>query len=79
MEKTLFNEKLKPLGYLKRKWGGDSPEGEYAWEELVLKLFPKELKCPPCTEVEFVRKGRKWSKKCLVCGEKTQVKTIFTK
>jgi hypothetical protein len=77
MDKTLFNEKLKPIGYLKRKWGG-SIEGDQ-WEELVLKLFPKDIKCPPCTEVEFIWKNRKWSRKCVICGEKTVVKNIITK
>lgn len=77
MDKTLFKQKLEPLGYLKRKWAGASPEE--GWEELVLKLFPKDHTCPPCTEVEFIKKRGVWSRKCTVCGEKTQVKTIFTK
>jgi hypothetical protein len=77
MEPRLFKEKLQPIGYLKRKWGGTVEPGH--WEELVLKLFPRNAKCPPCTEVEFVWKGRKWSRKCLVCGEKTQVSKVITK
>jgi len=77
MDKQLFTEKLKPLGYLKRRWGGSVEEG--TWEELVLKLFPKEHTCPPCTEVEFFLKRGKWSRKCRICGEKTQVSAVFTK
>ena len=77
MDKTLFTEKIKPVGYLKRKWGGVAEEGH--WEELVLKLFPKPATCPDCNELEFIWKRDKWVRKCTVCGEKTQVKTIFTK
>lgn len=77
MDKQLFTEKLKPVGYLKRKWGGSSEEGN--WEELVFKLFPKTATCPNCTEVEFVKKRSKWLRKCLRCGEKTQVSSVFTK
>ena len=77
MDKQLFTEKIKPLGYLKRKWGG-SVEGDQ-WEELVLKLFPKEHTCPPCTEAEFIWKRGTWNRKCLVCGEKTVVKRFVTK
>ena len=77
MDKQLFTEKLKPLGYLKRRWGGSVEGGQ--WEELVLKLFPKEHTCPPCTEAEFIWKRGKWNRKCTICGEKTQVSSVFTK
>ena len=79
MDRTLFKQKLEPLGYLKRKWAGVTPENEDAWEEQVLKLFPKPPTCPNCTEAEFIWKRGKWTRKCLVCGEKTQVSAIFTK
>jgi hypothetical protein len=79
MDKTLFKQKLEPLGYLKRKWRGSTPDDEAAWEEQVLKLFPKDHTCPPCTEAEFIWKRGKWTRKCLCCGEKTQVSSIFTK
>ena len=77
MDKTLFKQKLEPLGYLKRKWAGASPEE--GWEELVLKLFPKDHTCPPCTEAEFIWKRGTWNRKCRICGEKTQVSSVFTK
>ena len=77
MDKTLFTEKLSKVGYLKRRWGGVVEEGVY--EELVLKLFPKDHTCPPCNEAEFIWKRGKWTRKCLVCGEKTQVSGFFTK
>ena len=77
MDKQLFTEKIKPLGYLKRKWGG-SIEGDQ-WEELVLKLFPKPPTCPNCTEVEFFWKRGKWTKKCMICLQKTVVSGVVTK
>ena len=77
MDKQLFTEKLKPVGYLKRKWGGSSEEGN--WEELVFKLFPKEPSCPNCTEVEFLKRSRGWIRKCTICGEKRVVKAVVNK
>ena len=77
MDKQLFTEKLKPVGYLKRKWGGSSEEGN--WEELVFKLLPREPTCPNCTEVEFVKKSKFWIRKCTICGEKRVVKAVVNK
>ena len=77
MDKTLFKQKLDKVGYLKRKWSGATPEE--GWEEQVLKLFPKDHTCPDCTKLEFVWKHDHWRRKCLVCGEKTVVKTVVTK
>jgi hypothetical protein len=77
MDKILFTEKLKPIGYLKRKWSGATPQN--GWEEQVLKLFPKPASCPDCTELEFIKKRGTWSKKCLICGEKTQVYNLVDK
>ena len=77
MDKQLFKQKIAKVGYLKRRWGGVVEEG--TWEELVVKLFPKDHTCPPCTEAEFIWKRGKWTRKCLVCGEKTQVSAVFTK
>lgn len=77
MDKLLFTEKLKPLGYLKRRWGGAVEEGIY--EDTKLKLFePAEL-CPPCPQYEFVWKQTHWSRKCTVCGEKTRVYKVTDK
>ena len=77
MDRQLFNKKLEPIGYLKRRWGGAVEEGH--WEELVLKLFPKDQNCSPCSHVEFIWRQDHWRKKCLVCGEKTRVSSVFTK
>ena len=77
MDKTLFTEKIKPVGYLKRKWGGSSEEGN--WEELVFKLFPKPVTCPNCTEFEFLKRRGGWIRRCTFCGEKTVVKGIMNK
>lgn len=77
MDKTLFTEKLKPLGYLKRRWGGAVEEGIY--EDTYLKLFPHSTDCPPCSHVEFLWKRDHWQQKCLICGEKTRVSRIVDK
>ena len=77
MDKQLFTEKIKPIGYLKRRWGGSVEGGQ--WEELVLKLFPKPPTCPNCTEVEFIKKRGVWTRKCVICLEKTQVSKVVNK
>jgi hypothetical protein len=79
MDREQFKEKLKPLGYLRRKWRGETPEDEDAWEEQVLELYPRPVTCPKCTEVEFIKKRGVWFKKCSICREKTQVSNVVNK
>jgi hypothetical protein len=85
MDKTLFKQKLEPIGVLKRKWAGASKEDEDAWEELVFKLYPKPPTCPDCHTVDYSAKwdgkGNRagWFKKCHLCRNKTVVKTILDK
>lgn len=76
MDKTLFNKKLEPLGYLKRRWGGG---GAGAYEDTQLKLFPRNIDCPPCSHVEFSYKSKRWTRKCTICGEKIEVSRVIDK
>ena len=85
MDKTLFKQKLDKVGYFKRKWAGATPQDEDAWEERVLKLFPKEPTCPDCHTIDYWAKmdgkGKRigWWKKCYICKEKVVIKSPFTK
>lgn len=77
MDKQLFNKKLEPIGYLKRRWGGSVEDGH--WEELILKLFPRTSICPPCNHFEFIWRQDKWTRKCLDCGERVKVSRVIDK
>jgi tRNA(Ile2) C34 agmatinyltransferase TiaS len=84
MDKTLFTEKIRDLGRFKRKTGGWGKEkGE--WEDLKFVVNETPTSCPDCNNLEFwariTSKGEQlgWVRKCLVCKEKTLVKSIFTK
>ena len=80
MDREQFKEKLKPLGYLRRKWRGETPEDEDAWEEQVLELYPRPVTCPKCTEFEYSRwKNGKWFKKCSICREKIEINGLSDK
>jgi hypothetical protein len=71
MDKLLFDKKLEPIGRMRRKWRGTDSAEDYIFE-----AHYREPTCPDCTELEFVLKPKGWVRKCVICREKTIVKTI---